>query len=55
MYEIISIFNSIIIDQALPNPFEYITDNKLIAFLLFSVFGSIVLYKIKNGIRQNII
>ncbi len=46
MYEIISIFNSIIRDQALPNPFEYITDNQLIAFLLFSVFGSIVLKEI---------
>lgn len=46
MYEIISIFNSIIRDQALPNPFEYITDNQLIAILLFSVFGSIVLKRI---------
>ena len=46
MYEIISIFNSIIRDQALPNPFEYITDNQLIAILLFSVFGSIALKRI---------
>ena len=41
MYEIVSIFNSIIRDQA----FEYIIDNQLSAILLFSVFGSIVLKK----------
>lgn len=46
MYEIVSLFNSVIRDQAFSNPFEYITDNQLIAILMFSLFGSAVLNKI---------
>ena len=46
MYKIVSLFNSVIRDQAFSNPFEYITDNQLIAFLMFSLFGSAVLNKI---------
>jgi len=46
MYEIVSLFNSIIRDQAFSNPFEYITNNQLKAILLFSLFGSAVLNKI---------
>ena len=46
MYEIVSLFNSIIREQAFSNPFESIIDNQLIAILLFSLFGSVVLNKI---------
>lgn len=46
MYEIVSLFNNVIRDQAFSNPFEYITDNQLIAILMFSIFGSAVLNKI---------
>ena len=46
MYEIVSLFNSVIRDQAFSNPFEYITDNQLTAILMFSLFGSAVLNKI---------
>ena len=46
MYEIVSLFNSIIREQAFSNPFEYIINNQLIAILLFSLFGSVVLNKI---------
>lgn len=46
MYKIVSLFNSVIRDQAFSNPFEYITDNQLIAILMFSLFGSAVLNKI---------
>lgn len=45
MYEIVSMFNSVIRDQAFSNPFEYITDNQLIAILMFSLLGSAVLNK----------
>lgn len=46
MYEIVSLFNNVIRDQAFSNPFEYITDNQLIAILMFSISGSAVLNKI---------
>lgn len=46
MYEIVSLFNNVIRDQAFSNPFEYITNNQLSAILLFSLFGSAVLNKI---------
>ena len=46
MYEIVSLFNSVIRNQAFSNPFEYITDNQLTAVLMFSLFGSAVLNKI---------
>lgn len=46
MYEIVSLFNSVIRDQAFSNPFEYITNNQLTAILLFSIFGSAVLKNI---------
>lgn len=46
MYEIISLFNSVMRDQAFSNPFEYIINNQLIAIFLFSIFGSIILNKI---------
>ena len=46
MYEIVSLLNSVIRDQAFSNPFEYITDNQLTAILMFSLFGSAVLNKI---------
>ena len=46
MYKIVSLFNSIIREQAFSNPFEYITDNQLIAILMFSLFGGAVLNKI---------
>ena len=42
MYKIVSIFNSIIRNQVLHNPFEYITDNKLIAILLFYITKSAI-------------
>lgn len=46
MYEIVSLLNSVIREQAFSNPFEYITDNQLTAILMFSLFGSAVLNKI---------
>ncbi len=46
MYEIVSLFNSIIREQAFSNQFEYIINNQLTAILLFSIFGSVVLNKI---------
>ena len=46
MYEIVSLFNSIIREQAFSNPFEYMINNQLIAILLFSLFGSVALNKI---------
>lgn len=46
MYEIVSLFNSVIRDQVFSNPFEYIIDNQLTAILMFSLFGSAVLNKI---------
>ena len=46
MYDIVKIFNSVVIDQAFSNPFEYIMDNQLAAILIFSLFGSAVLNKI---------
>lgn len=49
MYEIVSLFNSVIRDQAFSNPFEYIIDNQLTAILMFSLFGSAVLNKIAFG------
>ena len=46
MYEIVKIFNYIVREQVFTNPFEYLIDNQLESLLLFSLFGSLVLYKI---------
>lgn len=42
MYEIVKIINSTLRDQAFSNPFEYIIDNQLVAFFIFSLFSTIL-------------
>lgn len=39
MYQIISALNSIIREETMPNPFESMFNNKLVAILFFSIFG----------------
>lgn len=46
MYQIISAFNAIVREEFMPNPFEFISDNQLVAILFFSLFGGKLLYKI---------
>ena len=45
MYEIIKIINSTLRDQAFSNPFEYVTNNQLLAIWLFAFLGSNMLRK----------
>lgn len=46
MYQIISGLNSLIREEIMPNPFEFISDNQLVSILFFSLFGGRLLYKI---------
>lgn len=46
MYQIVSILNRFIREEMMPNSFEFISDNKMVAILFFSLFGGKLLYKI---------
>ena len=46
MYQIISGLNSLIREEVIPNPFEFISDNQLIVDLFTYLIGGIILYKI---------
>ena len=46
MYQIVSILNGFIRETMISNPFEFISDNEMVAILFFSLFGGKVLYKI---------
>lgn len=46
MYQIISGLNSIIREEMMPNPFEFISDNQLVVNLFTYFIGGIILYKI---------
>ena len=46
MYDIFRIFSSTLRDQAFSNPFEYATNNQLLAIWLFSFFGTTMLKEI---------
>lgn len=46
MYQIISGLNSLIREEIMPNPFEFISDNQLIVDLFTYLIGGIILYKI---------
>lgn len=43
MYDIVKIFNSVVREEVLSNPFEYILQNEITAILIFSLFGGKVL------------
>ena len=44
MYQIISVLNSIIREQVIPNPFEFISDNPLIVILFTYLIGGTILH-----------
>lgn len=46
MYQIVSALNGFIREEMIPNPFEFISDNEVVAILFFALFGGKVLYKI---------
>lgn len=46
MYQIISVFNAIVREEFMSNPFEFISDNQLVVMLFFALFGGKLLYKI---------
>ena len=46
MYDIFRIFSSTLRDQAFSNPFEYATNNQLLAIWLFSFLGTTILNEI---------
>ena len=46
MYQIISRLNSLIREELIPNPFEFISDNEVVAILFFALIGGKLLYKI---------
>ena len=46
MYQIVSALNGFIREEMIPNPFEFISDNEMVAILFLSLFGGKVLYKI---------
>ena len=43
MYDVVKIFNSVVREDVLSNPFEYMFQNEIIAILIFSLFGGKVL------------
>lgn len=43
MYDIVKIFNSVVREDVLSNPFEYMFQNEIAAILIFSLFGGKVL------------
>lgn len=43
MYEFVSLFNSFVREQLLPNPFEYMFQNQITAILVFALFGGKIL------------
>lgn len=46
MYQIVSDWNGFIREEMMPNPFEFISNNGMVAILFLSLFGGKVLYKI---------
>ena len=46
MYQIVSALNGFIKEEMMPNPFEFISDNEVVAILFFALFGGKLLYKI---------
>lgn len=46
MYQIVSTLNGFIREEMMPNPFEFISDNEVVAILFFALFGGKLLYKI---------
>lgn len=46
MYQIVSAMNGFIREEMMPNPFEFISDNEMVAILFFALFGGKALYKI---------
>ena len=46
MYQIVSALNGFIREEMIPNPFEFISDNEVVAILFFALFGGKILYKI---------
>ncbi len=46
MYEIVSLFNSIIREEMISNPFEFISNDALIVILVYSLIGEKVISKI---------
>lgn len=44
MYQIISVLNSIIREQVMPNPFEFVSDNQLIVILFTYLIGGTILH-----------
>lgn len=45
MYQIVSTLNGFIREEMMPNPFEFISDNEVVAILFFALFGGKLLYK----------
>ncbi len=43
MYDIVKIFNIVVRNQLLPNPFEYMFQNQITLILIFSLFGGKIL------------
>lgn len=43
MYEFVSLFNSFVREQLLPNPFEYMFQDQITAILVFALFGGKIL------------
>lgn len=46
MYQIVSALNGLIREEIMPNPFEFISNNEVVAILFFALFGGKVLNKI---------
>lgn len=46
MYQIVSALNGFIKEEMMQNPFEFISDNEVVAILFFALFGGKLLYKI---------
>ncbi len=44
MYKIISEFNSLIREEIMPNPFEFVSDNQLIVMLFTYLIGGMILH-----------
>ncbi len=46
MYQIVRALNGLIREEIMPNPFEFISNNEVVAILFFALFGGKVLCKI---------
>lgn len=46
MYQIISGLNSLLREEIMPNPFEFISNNQLVVDLFTYLIGGIILYRI---------